>query len=117
MFVNPFFGLKNTHQIISECGNQTQEKKRKKPIIICWLFPSQLASAEWPWIILNKQFQKALHYTFFDERKKIYGWLISVIFCKLFHESPKKDLSLLNGGNFQTGFFLSILWCSTSEDP
>jgi len=31
MFVNPFFfGLKNTHQIISECGNQTQEKKKKK---------------------------------------------------------------------------------------
>jgi hypothetical protein len=31
MFVNPFFfGLKNTHQIISESGNQTQEKKKKK---------------------------------------------------------------------------------------
>jgi hypothetical protein len=29
-----------------------------------------------------------------------------IIFLNCFHESPKKDLSLLNGGKFQTGFFL-----------
>jgi hypothetical protein len=42
MFVNPFFfGLKNTHQIISESGNQTQEKKKKKsPLSFVDSFPA-----------------------------------------------------------------------------